>query len=139
PPRSPPAASLPPPPPSPTPFPYTTLFRSGSVADQCLAVCMVVIGHPDQPQRRDLHRPRRQGGRSIAAGERISAPPVNLDCRVGRRRLPNRADKARKHRLDRGTARAQVAFADNFALTVIGRAGDTPANAEAVAFASGHC
>ena len=44
----------------------------------------------------DLDRARRQFGRLAGAGQRIGAAPGDLDRRIGRRALPDRAGKARQ-------------------------------------------
>ena len=99
---------------------------------------MVPIGDRGQPQLGDFHRPYRRRRRFAGPGELISAAPIDLDRRIGRRPLQNGAGKRGEDRLDRLAARPCRAFADHLALAVVGCAGDAPADAKAVALAAGH-
>src|SRR5271167_3392095 len=120
----------------------TEIAREGAdispLADQRLAIGVVAIGHGNEPQRGDLHRPRGQSGGPVRSRERIGPVAVDLDRRIRRRRLQDRTGKAGQDRLDRLATRPQRAFANDFALAIVGGATYTPADAEAIAFAAGH-
>src|SRR5207245_5338734 len=73
-----------------------------------------------------------------ADSQRTPAAAAYLDRRKNRRSLLYRAGKPREHGLDRFAARPGPAFADDFALAVVGRAGDAPTDAEAIAFTLAH-
>ena len=100
---------------------------------------MVPIGDCGEPQLGNFHRPCGRHGRFAGPGELISASPTDLDRRIGRRPLQNGAGKSGEDRLDRLAARPRRALAGDLALAVVGCAGDTPADAKAVALAAGHC
>ncbi len=49
------------------------------LADDCLAIGIVLIGQGDQPQRSDLHRAAWESGRRGRPGEGIGAPAVDFN------------------------------------------------------------
>src|SRR5437868_7724706 len=109
-----------------------------SLADERFAIGMVPIGDCGEPQLGNFHRPLGREWRLAGPGELISTPPTDLDRRIGRRPLQNRAGKPVENRLDRLAARPCRAFPGDLTFAVVGRAGDTPADAKAVALAAGH-
>src|SRR5205085_10859812 len=114
---------------------YGEIAREGSnvgpLADDCLAIGVVLIEHRDQSQLGDLHGPAWQSGWRGGSSQGIGASAADLDSGICRGRLQNRAGEAGQYRLDLLAARPRGGLPNNRALAIVGSASSTPADAEA--------
>ena len=109
-----------------------------ALADDCLAIGVVLIGHRDQPEHGDMHGTVWQSGRCGSPGEGIGAPSVYLDGRIDRRLLQNSAGEAGQHGLDFVAARSPRRVADDGAFAIVGGPSNAPADTEPIVLAAAH-
>src|SRR5712671_2435500 len=99
---------------------------------------MVGIRDMDQLEPVNLDRAGLEIDRLAVAGEIVGALAVDLDRRILRRHLRDRAGVARQQRLDRGAGRARLAHGRHAAVGIVGVALLAPAHGEAVGLAAVH-